>query len=313
MQKDEKWKILISKYLKDFLSFFMAELNEQIDFDKGYEFLDGELNRIKIKSKSRNRRSDKLVKVYLKDGTEQYLLIHIEIQGYSEDDFSERMFTYYYRISDLHRTRNITAISVYTEDNQTFKPNSFENKVFGTEITYKYNTYKVLEQNQEILKKSNNIFAFLVLAVLYSLRAKDNQKKKLKFKIELTKILVERNYSQDEITELFEFINLFLSFGSEKYDNLFYEELEKMPKVKEKEVLNSFEKFMMKKLQSKIEDMTRELQSQVEDMTKKLQSQVEDKSKQKSKEIAKNFKELGVELEKISKATGLTKEEIENL
>ena len=59
----------------------MPKLNEQIDFDKGYEFLDGELNRIKIKSKSRNRRSDKLVKVYLKDGTEQYLLIHIEIQG----------------------------------------------------------------------------------------------------------------------------------------------------------------------------------------------------------------------------------------
>ncbi|MBC7472815.1 MAG: hypothetical protein H7263_00880, partial [Candidatus Sericytochromatia bacterium] len=148
-------------------------------------------------------------------------------------------------------------------------------------------TYKVLEQNQELLKKSNNIFAFLVLAVLYSLKAKDNQKTKLKFKVELTKILVERNYSQDEITELFEFINLFLSFSSEKYDNLFYEELEKMPKVKEKEVLNSFEKFMMKKLKSKIED--------------------------KSKEIAKNFKELGVELEKISKATGLTKEEIENL
>ncbi|MBC7473089.1 MAG: hypothetical protein H7263_02265 [Candidatus Sericytochromatia bacterium] len=71
MKKDEKWKNLISKFLKEFLSFFMPELYKQIDFDKGYEFLDGELNRIKIKSKSKNRRTDKLVKVYLRDGTEK--------------------------------------------------------------------------------------------------------------------------------------------------------------------------------------------------------------------------------------------------
>ena len=292
MQKDEKWKILIGNYLKDFLSFFMPKLNEQIDFDKGYEFLDGELNRIKIKSKSRNRRSDKLVKVYLKDGTEQYLLIHIEIQGYDEDDFSDRMFTYYYRISDLHKTRNITAISVYTENNKSFKPNKFENKVFGTEILYKYNTYKVLEQNEKSLKKSNNIFAFLVLAVLYALKAKDNQKTKLKFKIEITKILVERNYSQEDINELFEFINLFLSFSSEKYDNLFYEELDKMPKIKEKEVLNSFEKFMMKKLKPQVEESI---------------------NNQKTIEIARNLKNLGVDINKISQATGLTIAEVEEL
>ncbi|MFN8673436.1 MAG: hypothetical protein U0457_15300 [Candidatus Sericytochromatia bacterium] len=59
----------------------MPELYQEIDFQKGYEFLDGELNKIKIKSSSKNRRSDKLVKVYLKDGSEKYILIHIEVQG----------------------------------------------------------------------------------------------------------------------------------------------------------------------------------------------------------------------------------------
>ena len=47
--------------------------------------------------------------------------------------------------------------------------------------------------------------------------------------------------------ELFEFINLFLNFKSQKFDELFYMEVEKMPKVKEKEVLNSFEKFLFSK------------------------------------------------------------------
>ena len=280
MQKDEKWKNLISKYLKDFLSFFMPKLYHEVDFEKGYEFLDGELNKIKIKSKSKNRRSDRLVKVYLKDGTEQYLLVHIEIQGYYEEDFSKRMFKYFYRISDLHNTYNITAISVYTEDKEDFKPDNFDNKVFGTRILYEYNTYKVLEQNQKTLKKSNNIFAFVVLAVLYSLKAKENQKIKLKFKIELTKILVEKNYSNEDIEELFEFINLFLSFNNEKYDNLFYAELEKMPKIKEKDVLNSFEKFMLKK---------------------------------GKKEIALNMLKNNEPIEKITAYTNLNKKDVEEL
>ena len=197
MKKDEKWKSLISKFLKDFLSFFMPELNEQIDFDKGYEFLDGELNRIKIKSKSRNRRSDKLVKVYLKDGTEKYILIHIEVQGYYDEDFSKRMFKYFYRISDLHDTHDITSIAIFTDNDKIYKPNKFEKKSFGSRVLYEYNTYKVLDQKKSKLKKSNNIFAFIILATLYALKAKDNQKTKLKSKIELTKILFNRNYTED--------------------------------------------------------------------------------------------------------------------
>lgn len=157
------------------------------------------------------------------------------------------MFKYFYRISDLHNSYNITAISVYTEDKEDFKPNKFEHNLFGTELTYKFNTYKVLEQEEEALKESNNIFAFVVLAVLYSLRAKDNQKTKLNFKVALTKILISKKYSEEDILELFEFINLFLSFKNEKYDNLFYEELDKMPKTKEKESLSSYDKFILKK------------------------------------------------------------------
>lgn len=280
MKKDEKWKSLISKYLKDFLSFFMLDLYKEVDFEKGYEFLDGELNKIKIDSKSKNRRSDRLLKLYLKNGSEQYLLVHIEIQGYFEENFSKRMFKYFYRVADLHNSYNITAISVYTEDKEDFKPNTFTHNLFGTELTYKFNTYKVLEQKEKDLKESSNIFAFVVLAVLYSLKAKNNQKTKLVFKVELTKILISKKYSEEDILELFEFINLFLSFSNEKYDNLFYEELEKMPKTKERESLNSYDKFLVKKRNS---------------------------------EIAINLLKEGSKIEFVSKITGLTIKQVEEL
>ena len=33
---------------------------------------------------------DKLVKAYLKDGSEQWILVHIEVQGDEDKDFSQR-------------------------------------------------------------------------------------------------------------------------------------------------------------------------------------------------------------------------------
>jgi hypothetical protein len=48
-----------------------------------------------------NRERDCLInylKFYLKDGKEQWILIHLEVQGKKEEDFPKRMFTYGYRI-----------------------------------------------------------------------------------------------------------------------------------------------------------------------------------------------------------------------
>jgi hypothetical protein len=40
---------------------------------------------------------DKLVKVFLRDGSEKWLLIHIEIHGYRESDFPKRVYHCNYR------------------------------------------------------------------------------------------------------------------------------------------------------------------------------------------------------------------------
>ncbi len=77
---------------------FFPNIHKDIDFSKGYEFLEKELQKIIKTSKTGRRYADKLVKVFLKNGSERWLLIHIEIQGYKEKKFPERMYTYNYRI-----------------------------------------------------------------------------------------------------------------------------------------------------------------------------------------------------------------------
>ena len=61
------------RYLSSY-KFFMPELYDVIDFNRNFEFLEQELEKIIKKSKKHRKYTDKLVKVYLKDGKEQWIL-----------------------------------------------------------------------------------------------------------------------------------------------------------------------------------------------------------------------------------------------
>ena len=80
---DSAWKEVIENLFEDFLAFFFPEIFEDIDFSKGYAFLNKELASIVKDNKIGKRFADELVKVFLKDGSEKWLLIHIEVQGYT--------------------------------------------------------------------------------------------------------------------------------------------------------------------------------------------------------------------------------------
>ena len=45
-QYDSPWKDIIEQYFPEFMSFFFPQAKEEIDFDKGYEFLDKELQKV---------------------------------------------------------------------------------------------------------------------------------------------------------------------------------------------------------------------------------------------------------------------------
>jgi hypothetical protein len=74
--------------------------------ESGYEFLDKELQRITRDATLGRRYADKLVKVYLKTGEEQWVLIHIEIQGKHETKFNQRMYMY----EEVTHMRYVTSI-----------------------------------------------------------------------------------------------------------------------------------------------------------------------------------------------------------
>ncbi len=78
---DSPWKDILERYFAQFMAFFFPEAYADIDWSKGYESLDTELQQIVRDAESGKRLADKLIKVHRRDGVEQIVLIHIEIQG----------------------------------------------------------------------------------------------------------------------------------------------------------------------------------------------------------------------------------------
>lgn len=92
ISKDLLWKGIIEDLLEEFLQFFFTDYFHLIDFSKGVQFLDQELAQLYTDSDSRLRRADKLIKIFLNNGHEHWILIHLEVQGYNDPQVGLRMF-----------------------------------------------------------------------------------------------------------------------------------------------------------------------------------------------------------------------------
>ena len=224
---DGRWKTIIEEQFDDFMAYFMPNLYEQIDFSKEVSFLDKELQNILPKKERTGKRiSDCLAKVFLKNGVEKWVLVHIEVQNTYDVDFSARMFKYYYRIFDKYE-REIAAIAIFTSNRHPKKYNIYHTNFEGTELTYKYNTYKITEQSEASLQESDNPFALVVLANKYVLASKKKALQRLQFKIKLLELLRKRNFSRKKIVSIFKFIKYLLILSSDlelEFENFFLDD-----------------------------------------------------------------------------------------
>ena len=228
MKRDDTlWKAILEDLFDDFLRFFFEEEAELFDLERGFEFLDKELEQLfpSGDDKAGTKFVDKLVKVFTKAGKEEWILVHIEVQGYNDTDITSRMFTYFCRIYDRHK-KPVTSIAIFTDAQKSYRPQQFDYDFLGTQARFRYNTYKVIDQDENELRKSNNPFAIIILTVLLALKkGKITEKKLLGLKTELIKNLFQKQIARNKIDAILIFLRNYVRFGDKENITKFDDEV----------------------------------------------------------------------------------------
>jgi hypothetical protein len=213
---DTPWKDLLNDYLEDFMAFFFPDAWADIDWSRGYESLDKELSQIVRDAELGKRLADKVVKVWRRSGQLQIILIHIEIQGDPEDDFSERIYVYNYRLFDCYHQR-VVSFAVLTDTRRTWRPDRFVLELWGCRTGIEFPIVKLYDYRARIgeLEQSDNIFATVVLAHLESQRHRKKLENRLRVKLHLLRRLYERGYTRNQILDLFRFLDWILVLPDE--------------------------------------------------------------------------------------------------
>lgn len=239
---DEAWKQVLERIFFRFLHFLTPKLYEDIDISKSVSFLDKEMEQLFQVSIKGAKYVDKLAQVFLKDGSEQWILIHIEVQGEAEEDFSKRMFRYFYRIFDKY-DRPIVSMAILTGKESIPEEGRFDSKVHGSGVEFRYLSFRLIDYDRKKLEEDDDPVALIILA---SIEREEHRRKGGRFDVKryLIRKLRERNYSEELSEIIFRFIDWVIQL-SEDEDELFWGEMRE--EVKDMEFTTSFERYCMRK------------------------------------------------------------------
>jgi hypothetical protein len=151
---------------------------------------------------------DKLVKVWRKDGVEEWVLIHVEIQHTSEDEFSQRMFVYYYRLLDRYN-RKVASLAVLGDDRADWRPDRYNSELWDCEVVFRFPIVKLLDWAEEwqALESDSNPFAIVVLTDLKGRETQKDPQSRKEWKFRIVRGLFERGLDREDIRQLFRFID----------------------------------------------------------------------------------------------------------
>ncbi|NET39155.1 MAG: transposase, partial [Cyanothece sp. SIO1E1] len=157
---DSPWKEALERYFEAFMAFFFPQAHTDIDWARGYEFLDKELQQVARDAELGQRLVDKLVKLWRKDGQEAWVLVHIEIQNQVDPDFAKRMYVYNYRLFDRY-DRQVVSLAILGDEQSNWRPQQYGYALWGCQVNLEFPVVKLLdyEPQWEHLNQSTNPFA----------------------------------------------------------------------------------------------------------------------------------------------------------
>jgi predicted transposase YdaD len=200
---DTPWKDVITDHFPEFMAFYFPSAHAAIDWSRPHDFLDQELSALSPGAELGKRLLDKLVRVYLHHGGEQWVLVHLEVQGWRDVGFAERIFTYHYRVYDRYR-RPVASMAVLADPGPRWRPASFAYSLLGCELRLNFPVAKLQDYAgcMDALLTDANPFALVTAAHLLTQQTKHSPHQRRRAKWCLAKLLYQRDWDKRRIINL---------------------------------------------------------------------------------------------------------------
>ena len=269
---DGAWKEGVEKYFEAFLTFFFPHIYNEIDWTRGYEFLDQELQQLMRESEVGKQFVDKLIKVWLNDGKETWLLIHLEIQSQVDTGFPKRMFSYHYRIFDRYG-QEVVSLAILGDNQASWRPQEYSYERWGCRLSLQFPIVKLLDYQPRWseLEQSDNPFAVLVMAHLRTQATTKNLTGRLQWKLSLVKRMYELGYTREKILQLFDLIDRLMALPP-NLDLNFKTELKQFEDDKKMAYITSVQR--IERSQTLQESVVKILKTRFQDTPSKLVEQI---------------------------------------
>lgn len=246
--KDVLWKGVLQWVFDDLLRFVFPNADKVFDFKRKFVYLDKELAALDPdpRKKSGVRHVDNLVKVFRKDGGEEWVLVHVEVQYTTKAEdrphFPERMFRYFYRSLDRHQ-KPVVAIAILCGPDGKLFTGSYKYEFMNTRLQYDYNTVSILDYSDKELAASYNPFAWVALTAKKALlTGTDLDKKLLEGKLFIfRKLYANGVFEKAKLRAILKFLNNYILFESRETIRTFEKEADRITgKINTMDILSTY-------------------------------------------------------------------------
>ena len=248
---DTAWKEALEWFFEPFLAFLFPVAHGNIDWNRGHEFLDKELQQIVPEAATGRGTVDKLVKVWTPAGQEAWVLVHVEVQSQHDAAFAERMYTYNHRLRDKYG-RMPVSLAVLGDESMSWRPETHREGQWDCEVWFHFPMVKLVDYKgqDEVLETNANPFAAVTLAHLKAQETKDNAVDRYDWKMRLVKGLFDRGFDKVRIVRLFRVIDWVIKLPKVQ-KMLFKQELNRFEEEKKMPLLSPTQELWQEEAEAK--------------------------------------------------------------
>jgi hypothetical protein len=232
---DGAWKEALRQFLPAILECYFPAIAAAVDWEHPPEWFNKELSQILGQTGRRNRTVDVLVKLRLRDGSEQWILLHIEVQTHYEEDFPGRLALYNSGLFWIFKQRVVT-LAVLADLREGWLPTEDRFQLAEFESLTRFPVCKLIDRLQTDWQDDHSLPVQLARAQIAALRTAGDPEGRYRAKWQLVRNLYEIGYNAEQVREMFGLIDWMMHLRTDlekqfKQELDEFEESQQMPYV----------------------------------------------------------------------------------